>query len=550
MLSNIGKDGSAPAQGAAPGLARRACRKAVDLVFRSPRWAFNLTVGILGAVAFAATSQLLFERLPMLDDGVAALYQARIFAAGQVVWPVAHDLKPWFDIFGVITPIGKPDVWAGMYPPGWPSALSVGVWFGAPWLVNPVLGGCLISTISDLGSELYDVVTGRVAALLALFSPMLGVVSATHLSHTSAALTAALAWLGALRLQSTGRYWYAVIAGGSLAACLLIRPVAAFFIGVIIAIGVLARLRRALALWRQLAVAAAIVVVGVITLLAFQHVASGQAGVFGHQIQMGDKAVFGFGRVGDSSYIYTPAEAIRHTLGRIEALDWRLLGWPVPMVALLIIPFLLRRAGWRETWLLAPVLVLSGLFFFYWYFEEWLPGRYLFTAAPMLIVLAARGWYLWHDSFGSSKRFAWLPALAFGAGTVWSATIGAADYHRQFQRDHGDVEHNLAIMMRTYKVSDALVFMRSDGRLPNGEWNDYYATGFMRNTLNLDGDIVFARNGSGKEVQRNDEELIRKYPDRNYYLYEYKPSSKRSRLFRLMVEDGRIVKKRKLGRYP
>ena len=39
------------------------------------------------------------------------------------------------------------------------------------------------------------------------------------------------------------------------------------------------------------------------------------------------------------------------------------------------------------------------------------------------------------------------------------------------------------------------------------------------------------------------------YLDRDYYLYEFNQSSQRARLFRLIVDDGRIVEMRKLGSY-
>lgn len=531
-------------------LISKAFRAAIRLVAHSPFWSFSLAAGILGAVVFACNSEWLFGRLPMMDDSVAALYQGRIFASGNVVWPMPPDLKPWFDVFGVITPLGKPGVWAGMYPPGWPLALAAGVWIGAPWLVNPVLGGCLIAAVSGLGRELYNDLTGRVAAVMCLFSPMVGVVSATHLSHTSAALGCTLAWWSALRLQATGSYLHALLTGLGLAAVLLIRPEAAVLIGTVIAIGILVRLRRSLELWRQLTVILAIVVLAGLVLLGFQFVASGKAGLLGHHIELGPKAELGFGRVGDSSYVYTPAKAVNHTLGRLQALDRWLLGWPIPLVLLVLTPFLLRRAGWRDLWLLAPVAALSGLFFFYWYFEEWLPGRYLFPAAPMLLVLAARGWYLWHDRLRAVRRLAWLPALVFIGGAAYSATAGIPDYHGHFPRHHGDVERNLGEVMKKYDVSHALVFMHSFAKLPNGKWNDYYATGFMRNALDLDSDIVFARDGDQRPIQKSNEELIKRFPGRDYYTYQFDLSTGRSRLFRLEVDNGRIVDRREIGGYP
>lgn len=510
-------------------------------LLRSPRWAFNLTLFLVGTALSTYLTHKLFQALPHLDDSVAALYQARIFQHGKLTWPVDPSIKPFFDIFGVITPIGKPGSWAGMYPPGWPLLLTVGQLFKAPWLVNPVLGGLLIVSISELAREFYDEKIARVAGTMALASPFLAVMSATHLSHTSAALSCTFSWWCALRLLRSGRIRYALGAGAALGMTLLTRPEVAVCLGGVIAVGVLVQFRRVIVIWRQLALAATITVLGGIALLGFQHIAVGKAGTLGHSVEMQENLSLGFGQVGRSSWVHRPQTALVHGSMRLKELNRRLLGWPVPAAVLVLAPFFLLRSGLRELWLLTPLLTLLGFFALYFYWEEWLPGRYLFPATPMLLLLSARGWAVWTERLRRVRFISGIPKWLLLVGTAYALGVAAPKYHRFFGPHHGDVESWLPRVVEAHGVSNALVFMRNTGRLKKSVGtNDFYATGFMRNTLNLDGDIIFARHGREKGVGRSNESLIKRYPGRSYYLYKFDQSRMRPLLYELIVENGRI----------
>ena len=524
-----------------PDRVRRISDFLAGALLRSPRWAFNLTLFVVGTALSAYLTHKLFQALPHLDDSVAALYQARIFQQGKLTWPVDPSIKPFFDIFGVITPIGKPDSWAGMYPPGWPLLLTVGLLFKAPWLVNPVLGGLLIVSISELARELYDEKTARVAGTMALASPFLAVISATHLSHTSAALSCTFSWWCALRLLRSGRIRYALGAGAAMGMTLLTRPEVAVCLGGVIVVGVLVQFRRVIVIWRQLALAAFITMLGGIALLGFQHIAVGKAGTTGHSVEMQEDLGLGFGRVGRTSWVHTPERALSLSGMRLKELNRRLLGWPIPAAVLVLAPFFLLRAGLRELWLLAPLLTLLGFFALYFYWEEWLPGRYLFPAIPMLLLLSARGWSVWTERLRRIRFVSGIPKWLLLVGTAYALGVAAPKYHMFFGPHHGDVESWLPRVVEAHGVSNALVFMRSTGRVRKSVGtNDFYATGFMRNTLNLDGDIVFARHGGEKGVGLANELLIERYPGRSYYYYKFDQSRMRPHLYRLNVENGRI----------
>ncbi len=99
-------------------------------------------------------------------------------------------------------------------------------------------------------------------------------------------------------------------------------------------------------------------------------------------VAKGERARLGFG----SHFALAAAE--EHTERRLRAVNEQLLGWPVPALWLVMLPFLLGRARGKEAWLLGPLAALLIGYAFYWYFEAEIPGRYLFEALPMLLILS------------------------------------------------------------------------------------------------------------------------------------------------------------------
>lgn len=512
------------------------------MVFESPRWLFNSFLVLVSTILYSIFAHELFNALPRIDDSVAAVYQARVFAEGHLLWPMPADIQKWFDIFGVLTPDDKPDYRAGMYPPGWSMLLVPGVLLGKTWLINPILAGFMLVAVSELGDELFNRVTGRVAALLGFCSPFVSAVAASQLSHISAALFVTLAWWLALRLLRTGRTHYAVLGGLSLGFTLLIRPETAVLVGGIFVLGILIQYRRALEIWKGLAVALSICVLSGISLLVWQDVTVGSPGKVGHSLEMLGGEKLGFGKVPQSSYVYTPAKAVDHSIRRLDMLNKNLLGWPVPAMLLVLAPFFLWRFKAYDVWLLGPLLVLAGFYAFYWYFEYWLHARYLFPAVPALLILAARGGHAWQYRLSQISIPESLGRLSLTAALVYALVIGGPQYFNFFQENHGDVEDVLMEVVEAAELENALVFYNSSGKLRGvGRWNDYYATGAYYNSLNLDGDIVFARDGWLKRIKRRNGELISLFPNRNYYLYDFNQLHMSARLYKLDVRDGYIV---------
>lgn len=151
--------------------------------------------------AFAASaviSRATFDRLPHLEDEFAYLYQARLFADGDLAVPTPHPRAAYWQPF-LIDVNGQR---FGKYPPGWPLILAVGVRAGAPWIVNAWLAALAVALVYRLGRDLYSPRAGAVAALLAAASPMALLLTGTLMGHTAGMGCAALFLYALWKLES------------------------------------------------------------------------------------------------------------------------------------------------------------------------------------------------------------------------------------------------------------------------------------------------------------------------------------------------------------
>ena len=100
--------------------------KPASFVWLAALWVFVLTNVI---------SWFVFDHIPHVQDTVAQLFQAKLFAAGKLYLP-SPPLPQFFDLMHVIND-GR---WYSQYPPGHPLLLLLGVLIHAPWIINPLLG--------------------------------------------------------------------------------------------------------------------------------------------------------------------------------------------------------------------------------------------------------------------------------------------------------------------------------------------------------------------------------------------------------------------------
>jgi 4-amino-4-deoxy-L-arabinose transferase-like glycosyltransferase len=136
------------------------------------------------ALAFAGSlivSYDVFERLPHLEDEFAYLYQARIFARGEVAIATPQPIRAYWQPFL----LDVNDHRFAKYTPGWPLILAAGARLDAPWMVNAWLAMLTVALVYRLGREVFDPTTGAVAALLTASSPAALLLDGSLMSHTA-----------------------------------------------------------------------------------------------------------------------------------------------------------------------------------------------------------------------------------------------------------------------------------------------------------------------------------------------------------------------------
>ena len=206
----------------------RTLRRLGGWLLSLPRWSFvALAAGTMFAVA-NAISWGIFEHIPHIQDSIAQVFQARIFATGRIFLP-APAFPDFFDythIINVGAQTGHPAT--GFEVAGWPGPL--GRWYsqytfmhplvllpfvrlGIPWLANPLLGALTVGATYFLGRELYDETTARLGAGLMVASPFVFNMSAEFMNHSSALLFVTLFLLFYFRTLREAKLRQAIAAG-------------------------------------------------------------------------------------------------------------------------------------------------------------------------------------------------------------------------------------------------------------------------------------------------------------------------------------------------
>jgi 4-amino-4-deoxy-L-arabinose transferase-like glycosyltransferase len=329
------------------------------------------------------------EGLPHLPDSVTYLMQARWLQDGHL-WGTA---PAYVDHLSVPYTYVRGDRWLGHYPFGWPLLLSVGLIFGAPWVVAPLFGGLFVILLYLAGREIDGPILGLTAATLGLLSPLVRLISGSLLSHAAAAsflLGGLWMLLSSRRLESTLR---AASAGIAVGLAFAIRPLSAAAVAAPFAVLLIADLarrrdrgaRNRLIAWCMAGAAAAVPTLGANALI------TGSPLSFPYSLASGPMyfaANLPFGLRNLDTLLYSTANSIH---------GW---GWPsfygpfwvAVGLAFAFVPFLVRRA--RTADLLMAAMVAAVMIAHLGSRGHGLHGfgpRYHFEVVAPLLLLSARG---------------------------------------------------------------------------------------------------------------------------------------------------------------
>ncbi len=189
----------------------------------------------------AYVSQVVFARMPHLEDEVAYLFQARTYTGGQLVIASPEPHRAFWQPFVV----DLNGLRFGKYTPGWPLQLALGVLMGQPWLMNALFAMLTVVLVYRLGREIFNPDVGVIAAALTAFSPMALLLNATLMGHTSALFAATLFLYAYWRIER-GKHTlrWGAIAGIALGLLVANRPITGLAVGTPLILYSLVRLVR------------------------------------------------------------------------------------------------------------------------------------------------------------------------------------------------------------------------------------------------------------------------------------------------------------------
>ncbi len=514
------------------------------------------------AVEASILSTLVFGRIPHVQDSIAQLFQARIFAGGRL-WAPSSALREFFDYAHMIND-GR---WYAQYPPGHALLLVPGVWLGIPWLVNPLLAGLGVAATYLLARAAFDRATARVSALLALVSPFLLFMAAEYMSHVSGfvMLTAFVAGLFLAARES--RWRYRAIAAAALAFAVLIRPYTAFAMALPAFAWILLPALRQTDRGRHLFdarsnvwIVPAGLAAGLLLYGLYNWGTTGNPFVPGYIKLYGPSHGIGFGK-GSWGPPHTLGLGLAHAGRTLVRLNEHLLQWPAtslwPIAAALVPPigWLVRETllSWKRALLLAafPAIVLVA-YIFYWYYDSCFGPRYLYDALGPLIVLS--GWGIVRLVRAAEATRLRKPLAAVALGLVVAGCVGYAaavripalvtltpeaasappgsparvgSYFLQYTPRYWAVGPYLGQLVEREGVRNAIVFVRPRERQPDALQvrHIWFGSAFALEEPYLERASVIYAHDRGAENAR----LLALYPGRTGYLYDG------------TIEDGRLI---------
>ncbi|MGO8949233.1 MAG: hypothetical protein ACLQUY_16610 [Ktedonobacterales bacterium] len=330
---------------------------------------------------------------PHILDASAYIFQAKIFASGQLSAPVPANLGAFQGPF-MVAYQGR---WFAQYAPGTSAILALGMLLHIPWLVEPVLGSFALFGIYKLGRLMFSPLEALLALLLGALSAFYLFLAASYLSHTIALFFGVYFLLALLHFDKRPRQLTFVIAALCAGGLLLTRELSAVLVcggSTLVLISLHWR-----SWWRQRdqIVSLAVIPVGILVFFGFVYLAY-------NALQTGNPFLlprtifnpadrYGFGQGIGFYGQHTLAAGFVNLDQLLTILLIDLYGWPFYFtLALVPLAFLrrLRSLEW-DVFCLAVGSLLILAMVGYFYHGIYLGPRYLYDALPFLLLLTARG---------------------------------------------------------------------------------------------------------------------------------------------------------------
>ena len=490
-----------------------------------------IALALLGMAAARLTAHLALADVPHVMDEIAYLFQARMFADGELTAPLRLPraaFAMWFVDDRVRT--------FSIFPPGWPAVLALGILLKAAAWINPLLHGATTLVVARGAGMLGGRRASLFAAALYALSPQAVLLAATYMSHTLVAFAAAVVLAAGLRLiRPDPRPLHALALGTALGVAAVTRPLCAVALGIAAALFVVLALRRRLLRPAHLAALLGPATILVVILGVYNAHLTGsplrfpQDAYFDEHDPPVDHPIFRYGpgcnRLGFGpghgcetlpDGMHTVAQAGRNTYLNLTAWFWLAGGGPLAF-ALAFLGSAERRDRAERVFVLTVILAVFLLYGLYWYAGTCYGARFYHAALPSLLVLAALGLnriarrtatVIFAAVLLVNGVMGWLAAREV-SGLYW----GTDD---RFARLAEEWSEPPALVLVAFTPGTPVEHYRYTTTMPHMGWTaNIRALGALGlNSANLDGPVIFGRYHPGLMS-----EIRARFPKRQLWLY-------------------------------
>ena len=448
---------------------------------RLDRWGSRLTglalaarpgvfVAVVGCCAFALTAVFAvycFGREPFSQDEMAQRFHAHLLLAGRLF--ARGEAHPeFFSATGVLDSGGR---FTSQYPIGGPAVLALGMALHAVWLVNPLLTALTARNVYRFAADTCGERVGRASAVLFTLSPFVLIMGASEMNHVAAlalatlALAALPAWAAATDRRAMWRA--AALIGLGVGGLAAVRPLDAAALAAVIGIFQLTVLARDRARWASLIPQVIAAAVPLACLLYTNREVTGHPLLFAYNVLYGPNERLGF-HLDPFGRPHTPLHGVLLMSANLMRLNRNLFEWPLPglLPAVAALVALRRATRWDHVLLGLMGTILVG-YALYWFDGFFAGPRFMFTAVPAFVILAARAPGLAAEHLGGVMRRAAFLVLPLCLAFAWLTPTGVSSVQLRAYFYHvgrTKLKTDVAAAVRHAGLRHALVFVHEGWR--------------------------------------------------------------------------------------
>jgi hypothetical protein len=474
---------------------------------------FAWSAAALATLATALFAVFVYERHPHVPDEVPYLIHANYFAAGKL----ALATPPVPQAFDVDLMFEHGSRWFSPVPPGWPAALAVGAFFGAAWLVNPLLSGLTLLVAYAFVREIASRRTARIAVLLLLLSPWFLFLGMSFMPHTWTNFCALVAALGVARSRRTKPIAWTALAGAAIGIVSLIRPLEGLVLAGLLGLWSIG-LGGARLSWS--AIATLILTTAAVGALVLPYNRELTGSATRHPIMLYADEVYGPGKndlgFGPDKGLdwggldpwpgHTPFQAAVNSQFNLAALDVELFGWSIGSALWISLAFVWSSRERRVRICGFAILSIVCAFGLYWFSGgPDFGARYWYLAIVPCVLLVCGTLEEFERRLGrGAARARLVLALACASSALTFLPWRSIDKYYHYR----GMQPGIRELASLNHFGKSLVLVR-------GERHPDYASAAVFNPLDWDADAPIYAWDRGLGLRRD---LLARYPDRPVWI--------------------------------